>query len=283
MGRTIATAIRRFDIACRRCRLLFACVSIGTFLTGFLSTSSYAQGGPLALGEPVAGLVTNERGDAWTVELRQGMFVRVELMRERTSALNAEVSVVAEGGRVVGTARADALGNVRLTANCLPRNGRYSIVARSLEGRLGGRYRLRVDPILVPDELGAETVGCAPIDEATERTRAECARPNLVVEGSGAEPVRVPRGETRHIVLPSGGVVRWSCDQPTGDAAAERIACAEGSSILRVSRQAGGRAVELTCIARRFVDEAPAEATPSTRVTRLSNPRAAPPADQAAP
>lgn len=236
------------------------------------------------LGEPVAGLVTNERGDSWTIDLRQGMFLRVELARERTSSLNAELSVVAEGGRIVATARANSVGLVRLTANCLPRNGRYTIVARSLEGRLGGRYQLRVDPILVTDDLGTETVACSATDEATDRSRGECGRPLLQVEATRGGAVRVPRGETRHIVLPTDGTVRWTCEQQAAEA--ERVSCADGSTILRVSRPAGSRAVEWTCLSRRFVDEAPADGAPAVergRLTRLVAPRAAPPAEPAAP
>lgn len=286
MGRNLATVIRRMLVACRvgsRVVPLAVAAAAGLAVHGGIA---FAQGGAIVLGEPVAGLVTNERGDAWTIELRQGMFLRIELARERTSSLNAEVSVVAEGGRVVATGRANSIGLVRLTASCLPRNGRYSIVARSVEGRLGGRYQLRVDPILVADELGAETVACPTIDEATDRSRGECARPLLNVEATRGGAVRVPRGETRHIVLPTDGTVRWTCEQQSADVAPERVSCAEGSTILRVSRPTGSRAVEWTCLSRRFVDEAPADGAPATergRLTRFIAPRAVPPAEQAAP
>jgi hypothetical protein len=213
-----------------------------------------AQGGPIVLGELIAGLVTAERGDSWIVELRQGMFVRIDLARERTSSLNPEIALVGEGGRVVASARAAAgTGTVRLLVSCLQRGGRYAVVARSIEGRLGGRYSLKVEPIMVASELGAETVACAATDEATERVRGECSRPTVHV-WAGGEVVRVQRGETRHIVLPEGGDVRWTCDQPASGEHEERVACGDGSVLVRVSRPQGGRAVELTCFVRRFVD-----------------------------
>jgi len=213
-----------------------------------------AQGGPIMLGEPVAGLVTAERGDSWTIELLQGMFLRIDLTRERTSNLNPEIVLVGEGGRVIGNARAAAgTGTVRLVVPCLPRSGRYAIVARSVEGRLGGRYRLKVEPIMVASGLGAETVACAATDEATGSARGECARPIVRVE-IGGDLMRVQRGETRHIVLPPGSDVRWTCDEPTAGEPYRRVACGDGSTLVRVSRQAGGRGVELTCFARRFVD-----------------------------
>ncbi len=223
-------------------------------LAGGATAPAVAQGGPIVLGEPVAGLVTAERGDSWTIDLRQGMFLRIDLARERTSSLNPEIALVGDGGRVVATARAAAgTGTVRLMVSCLPRNGRYAIVARSIEGRLGGRYSLKVEPIMVAAELGAETVACAATDEVTERARGECARPTLRVE-VGGELVRVQRGETRHVVLPAGGEVRWSCDQPTAGEPEERVACGDASAVVRVSRQAGGRGVEWTCFTRTFID-----------------------------
>jgi hypothetical protein len=232
-----------------------------------------AQGGPIVLGEPIAGLVTAERGDSWTIELRQGMFVRIELTRERTSSLNPEVSLVAADGRVVATARAaSGTGTVRLTVSCLPRSGRYAVVARSIEGRLGGRYSLKIEPIMVAAELGAETVPCAATDEATERAHGECTRPTLRVEAGGAEAVRVARGETRNVVLAaSGGDVRWSCDPQAAGENEEHVACGEASTLLRVSRQPNGRTVELTCFQRHFVDG------PDERIGERARLTAAPP------
>jgi hypothetical protein len=237
---------------------IFASFSFGLAAVLAAGAPACAQGGPIALGEPVAGLVTAERGDSWTIELRQGMFVRIDLARERTSSLNPEISLVAADGRVIATARAaSGTGTVRLTVSCLPRSGRYAVVARSIEGRLGGRYSLRIEPIMVASELGAETVPCAATDEATEHAHGECTRPTLRVE-TGGEAVRVARGETRNVVLPAGGEVRWSCDpQATREAASEpeqRVACGDASTLLRVSRQPNGRTVELTCFARHFVD-----------------------------
>jgi hypothetical protein len=242
--------------------LISSTLSSAALLVAGAASPAAAQGGPIVLGEPVAGLVTAERGDSWTIDLRQGMFLRIDLARERTSSLNPEIALVGEGGRVIATARAAAgTGTVRLMVSCLPRNGRYSVVARSIEGRLGGRYSLKVEPIMVAAELGPETVPCAATDEANERGRGECAGPALRIE-AGGEAVRVPRGETRHVVLAAGATVRWSCDpQAAGQASAqapaqaeEQVACGDGSTLLRVSRQAGGRAVEWTCFARHFVD-----------------------------
>jgi hypothetical protein len=151
--------------------------------------------------------------------------------------------------------------------NCLARGGRYSILARAVDGRLGGRYTLKIEPIMVASELGAETVACATTDEANERARGECARPALRVE-AGGEPVRVPRNETRNVVLAAGPVATIVCDPPAEGEAAERVACAEGSTFVRVARQPNGRTVEWTCFARRFVDGPDERIGERTRLTR---------------
>src|SRR6478752_4824611 len=85
---------------------IFSILALGG--ASVLAAPAAAQGGPIVLGEPTAGLVTAERGDSWTIELRQGMFLRIDLTRERTSSLNPEIVLIGEGGRVIGNARAAA-------------------------------------------------------------------------------------------------------------------------------------------------------------------------------
>ena len=170
-------------MTCRNCFARLRSFALGAIL---LATSAAApaaaQGGLIVLGEAVAGLVTAERGDSWTIELRQGMFLRIELTRQRTSSLNPEIALVGEGGRVIANARAAVgTGTVRLVVNCLPRNGLCHRCALG-RGRLGGPLQPQGRAILVAAELGTETVACAITDEAT---------------GGGARRVRPPRRARR--------------------------------------------------------------------------------------
>jgi hypothetical protein len=86
-----------FMISARLSRILSIFALSGASVLAAAAPAA-AQGGPIALGEPIAGLVTAERGDSWTIELRQGMFLRIDLTRERTSSLNPKSRWSARAG-----------------------------------------------------------------------------------------------------------------------------------------------------------------------------------------
>jgi hypothetical protein len=121
---------------------------------------------------------------------------RTTYARARSRA-HPEIALVGEAAPHRQRAAAGT-GTVRLTVSC-PCSGRYAVVARLIEGRLGGRYNLEDPPIMVAAEC-RDVVACAATTQATERARGECARRPCASKrqrGSGAS-----RAATRHVVPP---------------------------------------------------------------------------------